>query len=149
MKTVMQRQLVRREVEVDVVKCVPVYVDREITVNKCVPVQKEGTRVVCRPVWTEKEVDVVNYVRVAKEGTRKVCQPVNVKQTVEQRVLRDGAVRDDGEGSGGCAVCTGPVRPTVRRAGPPRRLLPVIKFRVSSFEFQVSGSFRGNLKLET
>jgi hypothetical protein len=59
MKTVMQRQVVRREVEVDVVRCTP--------------------------VWTEKEVDTVTYKHVEKEGTRQVCTPVMSKKTVEHK----------------------------------------------------------------
>ena len=59
MKAVMQRQIVKREVEVDVVRCVP--------------------------VWVEKEVNVFTMVRVEKEGTHKVCKPFTTKQTVEQK----------------------------------------------------------------
>jgi hypothetical protein len=58
-KTVLQKQVVRKEVEVEVVKCTP--------------------------VWTEKEVEVTTYAKIEKEGVRKVSQPVMVKKTVDQK----------------------------------------------------------------
>ncbi|MBA4066070.1 MAG: hypothetical protein C0501_20595 [Isosphaera sp.] len=97
-RTVMQRQAVHREVEVDVTTwqrvehkgtakvCVvtPVMVDKEVLVHKCVPVEKSGTRTVHFYVPVEKEVDVVTHKQVEKTGTRVVKKCVQVEDTVKQ-----------------------------------------------------------------
>lgn len=96
--TVMQKQLVKREVEVDVTtynrvpnKTIqkvttrePNWVDREVLVNKCVPVEKTGTRTVCFYVPVEREVDVHSTKMVERTGTRVVKKCVPTEQVVKQ-----------------------------------------------------------------
>lgn len=98
-KTVMQRQVVSKEIEVNVTTCtrVPkkviqkvttcerVWTEKEVMVPKCVPVEKTGTRTVCYYVPIEKEITTTTLKPVEKVGTRivKKCVPVEkiVKQT--------------------------------------------------------------------
>jgi hypothetical protein len=96
-RTVMQKQAVHREVEVDVTTyqrvehkgtakvCVvtPVMVDKEVIVHKCVPVEKTGTRTVHYYVPVEKEVDVVTHKMEERTGTRTVKKCVPTEETVK------------------------------------------------------------------
>lgn len=96
--TVMQKQVVRKEIEVDVrtmtcvpkktiqkcVQNVPNWVEKEVLVYKCVPVEKEGKRMVNFCVPVEKEVDVHATKMVEKIGTRIVKKCVPVEKTVKQ-----------------------------------------------------------------
>lgn len=96
--TVMQKQLVKKEIEVDVTTYtrvpkksmqkvttrVPNWVEKEVLVNKCVPVQKDGMRTVCFYVPVEKEVDVCTTKMTEKTGTRTVRKCVPVEKTVKQ-----------------------------------------------------------------
>src|SRR5205823_4380086 len=89
-KTVMQRQMVTREVEVDVTtydrvekkekKPVTTYetiwVDKDVEVKKCLPVEKEGKRIVVTWVDVEKEINVTTWKKVEKTGTRDVKKAV-------------------------------------------------------------------------
>jgi len=93
--TVMQRQAVTRQVEVDVttyqrvekkgVQQVTTYetvwTEKEVNVNKCVPVQKTGTRAVAFYVDVEKVYDVTTYQQVQMTGTREVLKPTQVQKT--------------------------------------------------------------------
>ena len=95
--TVMKPTVVTKEIEVDVVTysqikkdgvrkvqvCTPVWTEKEVTVWKCVPVQKDGVRVVCVPTWVEKEVDVCSTAWVEKDGARVVCVPTWVEKEVD------------------------------------------------------------------
>ena len=95
-RTVMQRQMVTREVAVDVTtyqrvehkvkKPVTTYetvwVEKEVNVTKCVPVEKTGTRKVAHWVDVEKDVNVTKCVAVEKTGTRKVAHWVDVEKEV-------------------------------------------------------------------
>ncbi|HEY1188172.1 MAG TPA: hypothetical protein VGE74_10970 [Gemmata sp.] len=99
-KTVMQRQMVTREVEVDVTTYTrtekkekkpvttyeTVWVEKEVNVTKCVPVEKTGTRKVCHWVDVEKEIDVTTYNKVEKTGTRNVAKCVPVEKVVKVAV---------------------------------------------------------------
>ena len=97
--TVMVPKTTSKEIEVDIctytqvkkdgvkkVKiCTPVWVEKEVTVAKCVPAEKTGTRTVCVPVWVEKEIDVCTTTWADKEGVRHVCKPYVVKKWVEHK----------------------------------------------------------------
>lgn len=97
MKTVMVRQVVSKQVEVEVATCTmvkkdgsrkvkvctPTWVEQEVTVNKCVPTEMTGERIVCTPTWVEREVTVTKMVPTEKEGTQKVCVPTTTKKTVD------------------------------------------------------------------
>jgi hypothetical protein len=97
-KTVMQRQVVTKEIEVNVPVCtlVPkkvmqkvttcqqVWTDKDVDVVKCVPVQKTGTHTVCFSVPVEKMIDVTVMTPVEKVGTRVVCKCVPVEKVVKQ-----------------------------------------------------------------
>jgi hypothetical protein len=97
-KTVMQRQVVSKEIEVDVPVCtmVPkkviqkvttcqqVWTDKDVDVIKCVPVEKTGVHTVCFYVPVEKEVTVTTMKPVEKVGTRVVCKCVPVEKIVKQ-----------------------------------------------------------------
>lgn len=99
-KTVMQRQMITKEIEVDVTtydriekkekKPVTthelVWVEKEVEVKKCVPVEKEGKRPTVTWVDVEKEVEVVTYKKVEKTGTREVKKCVQVEKTVKVAV---------------------------------------------------------------
>ena len=63
---------------------VPNWIEKEVLVNKCVPVQKDGTRTVCFYVPVEKEVDVRSTKMTEKTGTRVVRKCVPVEKTVKQ-----------------------------------------------------------------
>jgi hypothetical protein len=91
-KTVMQRQVVSKEIEVPVTTCnrVPrqvtqkvttydrVWSTKEVMVTKCVPIEKTGMRTVCFYVPIEKEMDVTVMKPVEETGTRivKKCVPI-------------------------------------------------------------------------
>ncbi|MBP3958986.1 hypothetical protein J8F10_27395 [Gemmata sp. G18] len=104
-KTVMQRQLVTKEIEVDVTtyEKIPkksiqkvttneiVWVEKEIDVKKCVAVEKTGTRKVCVWVDVEKDVDVTTWKKVEKTGTRDVRKCVAVEKTVKQQFAKQVA----------------------------------------------------------
>ncbi|HEV3438454.1 MAG TPA: hypothetical protein VG122_13915 [Gemmata sp.] len=110
-KTVMQRQVVSKEIEVNVTTCtrVPkkviqkvttcerVWSDKEVVVTKCVPVEKAGTRTVCFYVPIEKEVSVTTMKPVEKVGTRivKKCVPIEkiVKQSFTKMVPYETVVK--------------------------------------------------------
>ena len=99
-RTVMQRQMVTREVAVDVTtyqrvehkvkKPVTTYetvwVEKEVNVTKCVAVEKTGTRKVAHWVDVEKEVNVTTYNKVEKTGTRDVKKCVQVEKMVKVAV---------------------------------------------------------------
>jgi hypothetical protein len=96
--TVMKRQMVTREVEVDVTtyKRVetksmqkqnyyePVVVEKEVTVTKCQPVEREGKRTVHFYTPVEKEVDVTTCKPVEMTGTRMVKRLAQVEEVVKQ-----------------------------------------------------------------
>lgn len=96
-KVVMTPTRVAREVEVDqttctmvemkgsrtVKYCEPKWVDKDVTVWKCVAVQKDGVKVVHTPTWVEKDVEVKVPTWVEKDGVRKVCKAFPVKKTVD------------------------------------------------------------------
>lgn len=96
--TVMQRQMVTREVEVDVTTYnrvehksmqkqnyyEPVTVEKEITVQKCVPVAHDGKRTVHFYAPVEKEIDVTAYKQVEMVGTRMVKKLVPTEEVVKQ-----------------------------------------------------------------
>jgi len=100
--TVMQKQCVARVVTVDVTtftrvekkgvqkvtQTVPVWTEREVTVQKCVPVEKAGTRTVCFTVPVEKEIDVQVMTQVEKTDTRTVYKTVPVEKVVKQTLCR-------------------------------------------------------------
>ncbi len=95
-RTVMQRQMVTRQVAVDVTtyqrvehkvkKPVTTYetvwVEKEVNVTKCVAVEKTGTRKVAHWVDVEKEVNVTKCVAVEKTGMKKVAHWVDVEKEV-------------------------------------------------------------------
>jgi hypothetical protein len=97
-KTVMQKKVVTREVEVDVVCCnwvrkegvrpaiqwVPEWVEREVTVWCTRPALKKAFKTVWVPTWVEKEVSVCTFRPVEREGVRSVCRPFEVKKTIDQ-----------------------------------------------------------------
>lgn len=97
-QVVMKATRVAKEVEVEETVCTmvkkegvrkvkyaePKWVEKEVTVSKCMPVVKEGTRTVLTPTWVEKEVDVKVPTWVEKKGTHKVCKAFPVKKMVEQ-----------------------------------------------------------------
>ncbi|MFM8271210.1 MAG: hypothetical protein ACKODX_02650 [Gemmata sp.] len=99
-KTVMQRQKVTREIMVDVTtynrvekkekKSVTthetVWVEKEVNVTKCVPVEKTGTRKVAHWVDVEKEVNVTTCNKVEKTGTRDVMKCVPTEKVVKVAV---------------------------------------------------------------
>jgi hypothetical protein len=96
-KTVMQRQVVTKEIEVNVTTCTtvpkkvmqkvttysPVWTEKEVVVNKCVPVEKTAMKTVCFYVPVEKEVPVTTMTTVEKTGTRTVTKCVPVEKTVD------------------------------------------------------------------
>ncbi len=100
--TVMKKQRVCREVEVEVVTMQrvarkekrkvtvyePQHVEKEVTVCKLVPVQKEGKRQVCYYETVEKEIDVCTHKYVEKTGVRTVKKCVPVEKTVKQTVMK-------------------------------------------------------------
>jgi hypothetical protein len=61
-----------------------VWSEKEIDVQKCVPVTKTATRTVQFTVPVEKMVDVTSYRTVEKIGTRVVQKPVQVEEIVKQ-----------------------------------------------------------------
>ncbi len=99
-KVVMQRQKVTHQIMVDVTTyqrvekkekkpvttCVTEWVEKEVNVTRCVPVEKTGTRKVCHWVETEKEVNVTTCTKVEKTGTRDVKKCVQVEKTVKVAV---------------------------------------------------------------
>jgi hypothetical protein len=101
-KTVIQRQVVSKEIEVDVPVCttVPkkviqkvttyqtVWTEKEIDVTKCVPVEKTATRTVCFYVPVDKEIDVTTLTQVEKEGTRVVKKCVPVEKVIKQNFTK-------------------------------------------------------------
>lgn len=114
--TVMKKQKVQREIEVDVCTytCVPKksiqkvttkvpeWTEKEVVVKKCVPVEQTGKRTVCYYAPVEKEVTVTTNKMTEKTGTRvvKKCVPVEktVKQTFSKMVPYETTVK--------VAVCT-------------------------------------------
>lgn len=96
---VMKPTRVAREVEAEETVCTHVkkdgvrkvkyceakWVEKEVTVQKCVPVVKEGVKVVHTPTWVEKEVDVKVPTWVEKDVMVKVCKAFPTKKTVEQK----------------------------------------------------------------
>lgn len=100
--TVMKKQVVTREVEVEVTVMQrvakterkkitvhePQWVEKEVTVCKYVPVQKEGKRHVCYYETVEKEMDVCTYKLVEKTGVRVVKKCVPVEKTVKQTCVK-------------------------------------------------------------
>ncbi len=105
-KTVMQRQMVTREVEVDVTTYERVetkekrpvtthemvWSEKEVDVMKCQPVEKTGTRKVCHWVDVEKEVEVTHWKKVEKTGTRDVYKPTQVEKVVKVAVCTPAPV---------------------------------------------------------
>jgi len=105
-KTVMQRQMITKEIEVDVTTYTRiekkvktpvttyemVWTDKEVDVKKCMPVEKTGTHKVCHWVDVEKEVDVVTYKKVEKTGTHDVRKCVQVEKTVKVAVYTPAPV---------------------------------------------------------
>ena len=99
-KTVMQKQTITKQIEVDVTTYTrveekhkkpvttyeTVWVEKEVTVHKCVPVEKTGTKKVCHWVDVEKEIDVTTYNKVEKTGTRDVKKCVQVEKVVKVAV---------------------------------------------------------------
>lgn len=97
-KTVMQKQVVTKEVEVNVTTCtcVPkkvikkvttcqaVWTDKDVEVTKCIPAEKTGMHTVCFYVPVEKEISVTTMKPVEKVGTRIVCKCVPVEKVVKQ-----------------------------------------------------------------
>jgi len=97
-KTVVQRQVVTKEIVVDVPVCTrvpkkvmqkvttsqPVWTEKDVEVTKCVPVEKTGMRPVCFYVPVEKEISVTTTTQVEKEGTRMVSKCVPVEKIVKQ-----------------------------------------------------------------
>lgn len=100
--TVMKKQRVTREVEVEVTTlqriaktekrkvtvCEPQWVEKEVTVCKCVPIQKEGKRKVCYYETVEKEMDVCTHKLVEKTGVRTVKKCVPVEKVVKQTFVK-------------------------------------------------------------
>jgi hypothetical protein len=100
--TVMQKQTVRKEIEVDVtcMTRVPkktikqvvtqqvVWTEKDVTVQKCVPAEKTGTRMVSICVPVEKVVDVTTLTMVEKTGTRTVQKSTQVEQIVKQNFTK-------------------------------------------------------------
>jgi hypothetical protein len=101
-KTVIQRQVVSKEIEVDVTTCtrVPrkviqkvttyqqVWNEKEVVVTKCVPIEKTGTRTVCYYIPIEKEIPVTTLKPVEKTGTRIVKKCIPVVKDVDVTVLK-------------------------------------------------------------
>lgn len=93
----MVRQVITKEIEVEVktctmvqkdgvrkVKvCTPTWVDQEVVTNVCKTVERTGERVVHVPTWVEKEVVVCRMTPVEMTGTRKVAQPHTTKRMVD------------------------------------------------------------------
>jgi len=119
-KTVMVRQVISKQVPVEVTTCTmvakegtrkvnvatPVWTEREVTVHRCVPVEKAGERVVHTPTWVEREVVVHRCVPAQKEGVRTVLVPT----VVEREVVVTRMVPTEKEGTRKVCVPT-----TVRR----------------------------------
>lgn len=96
--TVMQKQTISKVIEVPcttynrvekkskqkVTTMEPVWVEKDVDVKKCVPVQKEGKRTVCYTVPVEKEIDVRTCKNVEKTDTRIVKKCVQVEKVVKQ-----------------------------------------------------------------
>jgi hypothetical protein len=99
-RTVLQRQAITKEVEVDVTTYVKiekkdkvkvtthelVWVEKEVAVQKYVPAEKEGKRTVQYWVDVQKEIDVTTYKPVEKTGTREVWKCVPVEKVVKVAV---------------------------------------------------------------
>jgi hypothetical protein len=97
-KTVMQKQVVTKVIEVDVPVCTrvpkkviqkvttsqPVWTEKDVEVTKCIPVEKTGMHTVCFFVPVEKEVSVTVMKPVEKVGTRVVCKCVPVEKIIKQ-----------------------------------------------------------------
>ncbi|HEX4607793.1 MAG TPA: hypothetical protein VH092_06265, partial [Urbifossiella sp.] len=96
-QTVMVKQVVARQVEVEVNTCTmvtkegvrkvrvptPTWVEKDVTVMQCVATPREGTRTVLVPTWVEKDVPVTKLVPTEVESVRKVCQPFTTKKWVD------------------------------------------------------------------
>ena len=96
-RTVMQRQVVSKEIEYNVTSYTqvpkkvmqkvttysPVWTDKEVVVSKCVPVEKTAMKTVCFYVPVEKEVPVTTMTTVEKTGTRMVSKCVPVEKMVD------------------------------------------------------------------
>ncbi|HSQ56784.1 MAG TPA: hypothetical protein VLM40_13670 [Gemmata sp.] len=109
--TVMQKQTITKIIDVPcttyqrvevkskqkVCEMQPVWVERDVIVNKCVQVEKQGMRTVCFTVPVEKEIDVRTCKYVEKTETRivKKCVPVEkiVKQTYCEMVPYETTVK--------------------------------------------------------
>jgi hypothetical protein len=101
-KTVMQRQVVTKEIEVAVTTCTtvpkkvmqkvttysPVWTEKEVVVNKCVPVEKTAMRTVCFYVPVEKEIPCTTLTTVEKVGTRMVTKCVPVEKMVDVTTMK-------------------------------------------------------------
>jgi len=97
-KTVMQKQVISKEIEVNVPVCtrVPrkviqkvttcqaVWTEKDVDVVKCIPVEKTATRMVCFYIPIEKEIDVTVMKPVEKVGTRIVCKCVPIEKVIKQ-----------------------------------------------------------------
>jgi hypothetical protein len=97
-KTVMQKQVVTKEIECNVTVCTrvpkkviqkvttcqPVYTEKDVDVIKCIPAEKTGVKVVCYSVPVEKLVDVTVMKPIEKIGTRMVSKCVPVEKIVKQ-----------------------------------------------------------------
>jgi hypothetical protein len=110
-KTVMQKQVVSKEIEVNVTTCTrvakkvmqkvttceQVWNEKEVMVQKCVPIEKTGVKTSCFYVPIEKEISVTVQKPVEKVGTHivKKCVPVEkiVKQSFTKMVPYETTVK--------------------------------------------------------
>lgn len=96
----MQRQMVTRQIEVDVTTCQQVahkhkkpvttyeivWVEKEVDVKKCVAVEKTGMHKVGYWVDVEKEITVTTYNKVEKTGVHDVKKCIQTEKIVKVAV---------------------------------------------------------------
>jgi hypothetical protein len=95
--TVMQRQVVSKQVPVEVTTCTmvskvitqkvtvcePVWVEQDVIVNKCQLVEKKGMQTVCYTEPVKKMMDVTTMQMVEKTGEHMVCKMIESEEVVD------------------------------------------------------------------